>query len=173
MNRLLRFFLGKMTAAVWICGRKPYMSVRLWYLRRDGITFHGRPHFIHPSARLDSLGGVSIEDNVTISANVFVLTHDYAITKGLRAAGEQDARGVAIFERVTIGANCFLGLGCVLLPGTVLGRDVIVGAGSVVRGTIPPNSVIIGNPASVIARTDEWARKCIEKKKAFLHYDTE
>ncbi len=171
MTRLSRLILGKLTGLLWILGRKVYMPVRIWYFKKDGVVFTGVPNFIHPSARLDTLGGVTVRGNVTISADVFVLSHDYAITKGLCASGRRDVKGIAVFDPVTIGENCFVGLGAILLPGTVLGRDVIVGAGAVVRGSIPANSVVIGNPAIIVARTDEWALKCLDKKRDKLHYD--
>lgn len=172
MNRLTRLIVRSLTGALWIFGRRVYMASRVWYLGRDGVIFTGSPHFIHPTARLDPLGGVRIGDGVTISAEVFVLTHDYAITKGLCAAGQRVERGVAVFDSVIIGANCFLGLRCILLPGTVLGNNVIVGAGSVVRGTIPDNSVVVGNPAKVVAQSGEWARKCLDRKRDKLRFDS-
>jgi acetyltransferase-like isoleucine patch superfamily enzyme len=61
---------------------------------------------------------------------------------------------------VVIGDGSWLGTGVVLLPGTRLGRNVVVGAGSVVRGTFPDHCVIAGVPARVIKRyTSEtgWA----------------
>jgi acetyltransferase-like isoleucine patch superfamily enzyme len=40
----------------------------------------------------------------------------------------------------------------VILPGTVLGRNVVVGAGAVVRGTFPDHCVIAGVPARIVRR---------------------
>jgi acetyltransferase-like isoleucine patch superfamily enzyme len=53
---------------------------------------------------------------------------------------------------VTIGTGSWLGTGVVILPGTVLGRNVVVGAGSVVRGTFPDRCVIAGVPARIVRR---------------------
>jgi acetyltransferase-like isoleucine patch superfamily enzyme len=47
------------------------------------------------------------------------------------------------------------------MPGCYLGNNVIVGAGSVVRGKIPEDSIVIGNPAQIIGNTKEWAEKKI------------
>lgn len=53
---------------------------------------------------------------------------------------------------VHIGAGSWLGTGVVVLPGTELGRNVVVGAGAVVRGVFPDHSVIAGVPARVVRR---------------------
>ncbi|MET0460040.1 MAG: acyltransferase, partial [Ilumatobacteraceae bacterium] len=44
----------------------------------------------------------------------------------------------------------WLGYGTVVLPGAKIGRHVVIGANSVVRGEIPDNCVAAGNPAKVI-----------------------
>lgn len=53
---------------------------------------------------------------------------------------------------VHIGDGCWLGTSVVVLPGTRLGRNVVVGAGAVVRGTFPDHSVLAGVPARIIRR---------------------
>jgi acetyltransferase-like isoleucine patch superfamily enzyme len=51
---------------------------------------------------------------------------------------------------VRIGAGSWLGHGTVVLPGATIGRHVVIGANSVVRGEIPDFCVAAGNPAKVI-----------------------
>ncbi len=53
---------------------------------------------------------------------------------------------------VSIGAGSWLGHGTVVLPGSTIGRNVVVGAGSVVAGDLPDFCVAVGNPARVIRR---------------------
>lgn len=53
---------------------------------------------------------------------------------------------------VAIGAGSWLGTGSVVLPGTTIGRNVVVAAGSVVRGTVPDHCVVAGVPARVVRR---------------------
>ena len=57
-------------------------------------------------------------------------------------------------DPVVIGAGSWLGAGAVILPGTRLGRNCVVGAGAVVRGDFPDHSVLAGVPAKVIRRHD-------------------
>jgi acetyltransferase-like isoleucine patch superfamily enzyme len=51
---------------------------------------------------------------------------------------------------VRIGPGSWIGHGAVILPGTQIGRQVIVAAGSVVRGEVADYSVVGGVPAKVI-----------------------
>jgi acetyltransferase-like isoleucine patch superfamily enzyme len=55
---------------------------------------------------------------------------------------------------VSIGSGSWLGHGVVVLPGAQIGRNVVVGAGSVVRGVLPDHSVAVGVPARVVRRFD-------------------
>lgn len=62
-------------------------------------------------------------------------------------------------DPVRIGSGSWLGAGCVILPGTTLGRNTVVGAGAVVRGTFPDHAVLAGIPARVVRRyspDDGW-----------------
>lgn len=51
---------------------------------------------------------------------------------------------------IVIGDDCFIGMNSIILKGTTLGNNVIVGAGSVVHGTFPDNCIIAGNPARIV-----------------------
>jgi acetyltransferase-like isoleucine patch superfamily enzyme len=53
---------------------------------------------------------------------------------------------------VEIGAGSWIGHGTIVLPGTRIGRQVVVGAGSVVRGEVPDHAVVAGVPARVVRR---------------------
>jgi acetyltransferase-like isoleucine patch superfamily enzyme len=53
---------------------------------------------------------------------------------------------------VVIGSGSWLGTGVVVLPGARIGRNVVVGAGSVVTDELPDCSVAVGAPAKVVKR---------------------
>lgn len=128
------------------------------------ITMRGGVGFIDPTAHFDGsdYSLISIGKNTTISFEVFFLTHDYSIAKGFKAIGIE--KSVKILKSVTVGANCFIGARSFLLPGTEIGDNVIVGAGSVVRGKIQSNVVVSGNPAKVVCSIEEWVRKHEERQ---------
>ena len=52
-----------------------------------------------------------------------------------------------------------------ILPGTVIGNHVSVGANSVVSGIIPDYSVVVGAPAIVVKRYDEMSKSWRKKDK--------
>ncbi|MGE0713949.1 MAG: acyltransferase [Alphaproteobacteria bacterium] len=92
---------------------------------------------------------VRIGDRVGIAGGVKFLTHDGAAAL-LRRHGRRP--GIQAFGTIEIGDDVFVGEDVILLPGTVIGAGSIVVAGSVVRGRIAPNSLVAGNPATVIGR---------------------
>ena len=65
-------------------------------------------------------------------------------------------------SKVTVGNNVFIGAYSIILPGTVIGNNCIIGAGSLVRGTIPDNSVAAGVPARVIKTVAEYRAKALQ-----------
>ncbi|WP_460739442.1 acyltransferase [Nocardioides ginkgobilobae] len=106
---------------------------------------------------------IELGDRVVISRDVKLLTHDYSLTTALRAIGKAPPVDVGRSEEIRVGDNVFLGLGVVVLPGTRIPRDVIIGAGSVVRGELQPDSIYVGNPAmrisSISGRANDWVTR--------------
>lgn len=100
---------------------------------------------------------LNIGSNTTLSANVFIsnINHDYKAAIDVHAMNQP-----LEIKDTSIGSNCFIGFGAVILPGTTLGDNCIVGANSVVTGEFPSYSIIAGAPARVIKSYDitknEW-----------------
>ena len=69
----------------------------------------------------------------------------------------------AIVHGATVGDDCLIGMGAILLNRVVVGSGSIVGAGAVCREgmEIPPNSLVVGVPAKVIRETTDAERKRI------------
>lgn len=98
---------------------------------------------------------VDVGDNTIISGNVVLLTHDGAIHS---AKYDLLPNVNGMYGRISIGKNCFIGFGTIIMPNVSLGDGCIVCPGSVIIESFPPNSVVRGNPARVIATREEWVR---------------
>ena len=55
---------------------------------------------------------------------------------------------------IEIGNNVWIGLNAIILKGTKIGDNSVVGAGAIVKGNFPPNSIIVGNPAKVVKQVE-------------------
>lgn len=142
--------------------QKVYMCWLVSVLRRYGMQIIGAPIYISPSCWFDGTDYrlITIEDQVVISSQVTVLTHDFSLARIRDAlAGTRRLPEVVVVRSVRIGCNSFIGLGAVLMPGAEIGANCIVGAGSVVRGRVPDNSIVLGNPASVVGSSLEWGAR--------------
>lgn len=65
--------------------------------------------------------------------------------------------------RVSIGNDCFIGFGSIILPDTKIGNKVIVGAGSIIAKDIPDNVVVGGNPCRILCAYDEYMERMVKK----------
>ncbi len=52
---------------------------------------------------------------------------------------------------IKIGSDCWLGAGCIILPGIEIGDGAVIGAGAIVTRSIPPYAVAVGNPARIVS----------------------
>lgn len=78
---------------------------------------------------------VTIKDGATIGIRSLIIAHFRGLEKG-----------------VVIEENAFLGPGTIILPNVVVGHGAVVAAGSVVTTSVPPMTLVQGNPAKPIAR---------------------
>lgn len=90
-------------------------------------------------------------DDVTVANGVIILAHDDSPRVFLN---------YGYVGAVNIGNNVFLGARSIILPGVTIGDNVIVGAGSVVTKSVPKGKIVAGNPAKIIANTDEYINRC-------------
>lgn len=129
MSKLLRIFrhnIVRVTSWLWIN-----------YYRLMGIQI-GKGNFISIHAYIDvRRGHVVIGNHVSISRGVMILSH----------IGWQPSKEG---ELTTIEDNVILFVNAVIFPGVRIGKNSIVGAGSVVMKDVPPNVIVIGNPARVV-----------------------
>jgi acetyltransferase-like isoleucine patch superfamily enzyme len=91
---------------------------------------------------------IVIGDDVWTGHHVYITDANHGYEDVHTAIGMQFAAP----RPVHIGSGSWLGHGALVLPGSKIGRHVVVGAGAVVTGELPDFSVAVGNPARVIRR---------------------
>jgi acetyltransferase-like isoleucine patch superfamily enzyme len=98
---------------------------------------------------------IEIGNNVSLSEGVSLITHDVTSRlfrdrlPGMSSFGNR-------FGTIVIHDNCVVGNRAILLPGIEVGPDSAVGAGSVVTRSVPPRTIVAGNPARAIKTLDEY-----------------
>lgn len=107
---------------------------------------------------------IEVGDNFETSSNVHFVTHDGSLSVIRNLYDEYS--DVDIFNKIVIGDNVFIGINTTILPGTRIGNNVIVGAGSVVKGELKSNGVYVGTPAKYIFSIEEYKKK---NEKDFVH----
>ncbi len=118
--------------------------LRINYFRFLGVRI-GKRCFISRHAHIDlRRGRIVIGDDVHIGGGSYVLSHT-----GFRP--NHEGKETVIEDHVRVFVNS------VILPGIRVGRNSIIGAGSVVMKDIPPYVAVQGNPARVIQHLDRGA----------------
>lgn len=128
-----------------------YLKMLVSAHKSQGVKFVGKPEYIQLDSYLDPSGGLTISEGVVISTRVIILSHDWSWLKRVGNIEKYASRGA--YSPVLIGPHTFIGAGVIILPGTTTGRNCIIGAGAVVKGSIPDYSIVIGNPATIIGTT--------------------
>jgi acetyltransferase-like isoleucine patch superfamily enzyme len=117
-------------------------KIRFW--RKQGVKFG-------ENCRVETMDFgtepylIEIGNSVSISNGTTFINHDAGISIFREEFPKDD-----VFGKIIIEDNVFIGMKSILLPNTHIGNNCIIGAGSVVRGKFPDNSVIIGNPAKLL-----------------------
>ena len=113
----------------------------------DGLLVVGHKTMIATSCFLASgAGELHIGENVLVGPNVSIVANNYRYDRLNVPFGEQGQTS----KGIRIGDNVWLGAGCAILDGAELGTGAIVIPNSTVSGPVPPNTIIQGNPATVI-----------------------
>ncbi len=103
---------------------------------------------------------VTIGDDTGIGGHCLIFTHGAWLNA-------LDGYPVT-YEPVTLGKSVWLPWRVFLMPGTTIGDGAVIGADSLVSGTIPPYSLAVGSPAKVIRSAPDFPRKVSEDERARL-----
>lgn len=138
-------------------------------LERGRVRYHlrrmakvGQRVSVKPPLAVDKPKNVTLGDDVRINSHCTLQAHApieigefTMIATGctiVTANHDLTKRGLEAFNTlvpapVRIGRHCWLGAGVIVLPGVTIGDGTVVGAGSVVTGDLPANSICVGVPA--------------------------
>jgi UDP-2-acetamido-3-amino-2,3-dideoxy-glucuronate N-acetyltransferase len=99
--------------------------------------------------------GVTIEDHVFVGHNVAFVNDTFP--RATTATGDlQTAEDWAV-EKTLVKKGASIGSGATILANVTIGERAIVGAGSVVTRDVPPDVIVVGNPARILRRIDAIA----------------
>lgn len=105
----------------------------------------GKRVMIMNNSLMMSAGGITIDDDVMIAANVQLITNNH----------DPYDRHLLHCKPVHICRGAWIGAGSSILPGVTVGEYAIVGAGSIVTKDVPPYAVVVGSPARVVKYLDK------------------
>jgi acetyltransferase-like isoleucine patch superfamily enzyme len=123
-------------------------TIRVLLHRARGVKI-GKSVWIGYDVVLDTARAdlITIEDGASISMRVTIVAH------------------FKEYKGVKIGREVFIGPGCIILPNVVIGDGAVVKAGSVVSHSIPPMTIVEGNPAVPVARCEVPFRQDVSLKE--------
>jgi maltose O-acetyltransferase len=106
---------------------------------------------------------ISIGQDSGLSPRAIVMVHDASMRRHIDHT---------LIAPVVIGDRVFVGAGAIILPGTRIGDDSVIAAGAVVRGDIPPWSMVVGNPGKVVSdvrSVADWHRQAAAHGPVWPH----
>lgn len=147
------FFRFKLKICRWLAASFPLNSIRVNALRWCGYKI-GKKIYVGPSFMLATMNSedtckLEIRDRVAIGPRVTIVL----------ASDPNWSRLNNIFKpvrsSVVLKKDCWLGAGCIIMPGVTIGECSIIGAGAVVTEDVPPYTIVAGVPATIIRTIDK------------------
>jgi len=126
------------------CGEHCFIEGPLYSTWGGSHVHFGNRIYANYNLTLVDDGHIYVEDRVLFAPNVTIVTANHTLEPELRRYEMQYVRDVHI------GENTWLCSGVTVLAGVTIGKNCIIGAGSVVTRDIPDNSLAVGNPCRVL-----------------------
>jgi acetyltransferase-like isoleucine patch superfamily enzyme len=133
--------------ATIIATRDQIIRLSVWSVQEGmGRIAIGSYCLICPGVRISSGSSITIGDNCMMASGVYVTDADWH--------GIYDRAGFGRTLPVSISDNVWIGDRAMVCKGVSIGENSIIGAGSVVVGSVPANVIAAGNPARVLRDLD-------------------
>lgn len=122
-----------------------------------GLTI-GSHSVVNQNCRLDGRGGLFIGNNVSISAEVMLLTADH---------DPQSPQFAGRTQPIVIDDYAWIGTRAMILPGITLGKGSVVAAGALVTKDVAPYAIVAGIPAKKIGDRNQDLRYACDYRRLF------
>lgn len=124
----------------------------------DGIVI-GDHVLISPGVRISAANSIRIADSCMLASHVYITDSDWH--------GIYDRSMPPLeYDSVVLEENVWVGDSAIVCKGVRIGKNTIIGAGSVVTADVPSNVIAVGNPARVV-RTLDPDREITTRKDRF------
>lgn len=140
-SHIIRLFFYRYCLGLTI-GANSSIFMDAWFDSKKNFNL-GKNSVINQKCRLDNRGNITIGDNVSISAEVCILTADHDL---------QSCDFVGRIRPVNIEDYVFIGTRAMILPGVTLGKGCAVAAGAIVTKSVSPFTIVAGVPAKPIGQ---------------------
>jgi acetyltransferase-like isoleucine patch superfamily enzyme len=109
-------------------------------VKEEGKLVVGSHCFFNINSSITCIEKIEIGDNCKFGNNLVMVDHDH----NFRAKGQYSADSTEfISSPITIGNNVWVGANVVILRGTTIGDNCVIGAGSIVKGNIPSDTIYV------------------------------
>jgi maltose O-acetyltransferase len=161
IRQVTKVMLRRFNQAETLAERQAILQQFLGHFGQDAIIEppfycpYGHNIYIGDYSYLNVFCTILDGNQVRIGKHVMIGPHVQIYTPAHMLQAEPRIQGYEVAKAITIEDNVWIGGGAILLPGVSIGRNAVVGAGSVVTRSVPANMVVAGNPARVIREIEQ------------------
>lgn len=101
----------------------------------NGVINIGNNVFFNEYCRVTAMEKITIKDNCIFGPNVKIYDHDHIFSEEGVLPGYKTSE-------VIIEKGCWIGANTIILRGTHIGENCVIGAGAIIKGDIPSNSIV-------------------------------
>lgn len=123
----------------------------------EGYIHIGKNVYVGTGTTLFGHVGLEIGDHSLLAQNITLTPYSHIFDDPYALIATQGGHT----RKVTLGRDCYIGMGVCIMYSADIGEGSVVGAGSVVVKPIPPYSVAVGNPAKVIRKREKIKKETL------------
>ena len=150
-RKIRKFRINRIKSKLGKIGKGSYIDFPVDFYGNSKHIFIGQGSVIYGHFKLISVRGNFYVGNHTMAAQgLTVVTDNHVRNVGILIKDVSDIENNTRCKDVIVEDDVWLGSNVTLLPGVTIGRGAFIGAGAVIRKSVLPYSVVIGNPEKMI-----------------------